>query len=379
MRSTWGLGFVLSLAAACGGSDTPATTSMDMTMGKTSTPLNYFGSGSPGDVWQFTIDRGLGTFTGKSDGGKPSDPTAAFTVGGTVETTGSTFLKLTVTSFTGAGQGPTMNGVDNVGYALEIPSVALLIKPQGNSPMIAAVYKGDCTALSGAGFGWVRTGFGSKQFNVETEDVYGSVTLNGNSTAPGIENGNGFSITGTQLTGDGTAHPFDGKGTGTCTDGVISFPNGVTGVATQTSGGLMILDQGQGQGGIVVMGHASLTADQFTGRSYSGFVFHNNSNQTDAIKVTFDSTGSGDVKPYTDLVAGTLGASVVTISNVAGQSDGSVKVNVGSSGDGARGFATAVSDPSMAGINHYIMVLVAQDSDGMAPLNIVLIEEPGHT
>lgn len=334
-----------------------------------SNPINYIGTASPGDVWNFTIDRPAGTFSGTSDGGHPGVTTSQVTVSGSLTSFANGFLKLTVTT-SSSNSGITVDGTHNIAYALEVPTVALIVQPANGGPVITSIYNGGCGALSGAGFNYVRAGFGNKTYNVGTADAYGSATMNGNSSAPQITGGSSNSITGTSL-------GFTPPGTGSCSNGTITFPGGITGIVTTASGGIMILDQGAGKGGIVVFGGNSLGAADVASKTFNGLIFKNNSSSTQAIKVVFNASSVGTVYSYTSVDNNTVGAATNLIKNITGS--GAIAGNAFDA-DGVshssvfHAIMQATSDSSN-GTGHTILFGVAEDGGSTAPSNFLLVQQ----
>ncbi len=130
------------------------------------------------------------------------------------------------------------------------------------------------------------------------------------------------------------------------------------------------------------MGHASLDHTQYKSKTFFGFVFRNNESQTQVIKIDFDSNGKGTVAPFNDVGANTFGSSVGVVTNLTQNTNGFIDAQVFDA-DGvsnpsvAHGLSTAVSDPSAGGVGHTVLFFTAQDNGGTAPLDVLLIEEPG--
>jgi hypothetical protein len=286
----------------------------------------YLGTASPGDVWNFSLNRTAGTFTGTTDGGTTGK--VAYTVAGTLTVMKFGFLKLVATTFTNGTQtAPTVliDGTHNAAYAMEIPGVALLVQPIGGKSMITAVYNsGTCTVTglgtpgNGVALTYMRVSYGSSTFDPTANPAFGSIALTPStgftSFTPTIENDYILSTTPvglyTQVAAPAQSYfkytygfSAPGQAIGTampCTNGVIT--NGTsTGVIASASGGAnaILVDNGPGQGGMVIMA-GTAASTYLPSVSFNGLVFKNNSNSTQPIRITFDSTGTkGTVYPIT--------------------------------------------------------------------------------
>ena len=149
------LGLII-LCYGCGGTDSSS-----------SSTSSYAGPGS-----HYTFSFTGSTFEIKKYATRTST-SADFTVSGTSTDISATgFKKLTVSSVTGSG-GPSAG---DTAYALEIPGVALFLKPiaSGSNQILTAVSTGSCpTSTMNANWVMVKTSSGS-DVSSNSQDLYGT-------------------------------------------------------------------------------------------------------------------------------------------------------------------------------------------------------------
>src|SRR5690606_12964156 len=110
----------------------------------------YKGTQSPGDVWTWALDKEQGHMMATWDYGTFDDTSDDISIEGTFETLPSGFLKVTITKSV-----PESDEIPTDGsawfYALEIPDMAMVIKPEGSikGDIIAMVPQGDCASIPG--------------------------------------------------------------------------------------------------------------------------------------------------------------------------------------------------------------------------------------
>ena len=110
----------------------------------------YKGTQSPGDVWTWNLDKEQKHMTASWDHGTFDNSADDVSIEGTFETLPSGFLKVTITKAT-----PVTDEIKTDGtawfYALEIPGMALVVKPEGSikGDIIAMVSQGECADIPG--------------------------------------------------------------------------------------------------------------------------------------------------------------------------------------------------------------------------------------
>lgn len=233
------------LAIGCGGGGLGVNTS-----------LSYVGTSSPGDVWSWALDGA--TFTA-------SNETLGHTYSGTSLDLPSGFKKLTVTSCNDPG---VTEG--SAGYALDIPGVALLVKPAGGNqvhPIIAMA--STAPPLADLHFNWIVVP--RANWDIHTLPAYGTTDL---LYADGAW--------------DGTIHHslFDGT-PGTDEHGSLTYTddrlhvNNSQAQAEITPAGIMFIDNGPGIGGLVGMLQPSAPIDwsDFASHQFRGLLVKANNCQ----------------------------------------------------------------------------------------------------
>lgn len=189
----------------------------------------YLGTQSPGDVWSYSFDGA--TFTASND-------TLSHNYAGTVEDLPSGFKKLTVTS---SNDGNVVLG--SAGYALDLPGVALLVKPAGDrntvKPIIATSIGSD-PANNTLNVNWITVPHAG--WDCTTEEAFGTAVF-----TKGTDHWSG-DITHFLL--DGSAGSANGHGSFTCTDGHLVLDGG-TAQGALTPAGMAFIDNGPGLGGLV--------------------------------------------------------------------------------------------------------------------------------
>jgi hypothetical protein len=272
----------------------------------------YLGTQSPGDVWSWTFDNG--SFTATND-------TLQHNYTGTSQDLPSGFKKLTISTTDDANV-----TVGSAGYALEIPGVALLVKPAGGDavkPIIATTIGADpsgaimaCNYIVVPHAGWDCTqeeAFGTAVFTKGTDHWTGDIT---------------------HYLLDGTQDPQHGSGTFTCHDGRLEIDGGQSQGAL-TPAGLAFIDNGPGMGGLVGVPIPTQNIDwaDFSSHEFRGLMLQQG--RTECIWMQPDPNGG--------------------LHGGAFQSDGGIETN------------TIDSDP-----NHGVhLTLVGQPGPGMLRIDVV--------
>jgi hypothetical protein len=292
---------------------------------KASDSRSYLGTQAPGDVWKWQIDPDAETVTMHWDMGTFDDLTDDLTITGTYTRLPSGYLKVENLDST-----PDHAEVPEDGtawfYAVEIPNVALIVKPEGSikGEIIALAAEGDCTSALGT-FNYLHTA-NVAGFDPVVEDAFGTATFSGTPDA---------------ITLEGTKHSLDclvdgpctvsgsiqAPPTATCEGGHLILKEGETTVAEGqiTPAGVMALDFGFGNGGIFGFAQSDISLGQITGRSYIGVVF----TESDSFPGRVDFTGGaiGTASAFTSLENDTVDAAEAMSIEILAVADGHVTGN----------------------------------------------------
>lgn len=284
----------------------------------------YKGTQSPGDVWDWTLNHDNNTFTTVWDYGTFDDLTDDIQIEGTFETLSTGYLKCTINNVT-----PSNADIPDDGsaffYAMLLPDVAMMIKPEGSikGDLIAAVAAGDCADIPGD-YNYILTAPGNGEaYNPATEEAYGVVSI--------VDNGNGnYGISGDKYSLDCAnegactlSGAITGLPTAVCSENgtvVISSDDNATQVVGQfTAAGVMMLDRGKGNGGVLAFQQSSsYDFNDLVGSELIGLAYlpHNTDEKTVAIQMNFEDTGNailGDGHKINDIHTGELDPDGVTM------------------------------------------------------------------
>ncbi len=196
------------LSASCGGSSAAAPAQPPQGLPALTSPgpsNSYLGTQSPGDMWQASIDHTSNSFSVAD----LTDASAGTVLGSVVEQIG--FLGLAQTNISPPFQ--------PFGFALEIPSRVLLLRPGMNTAGLVALVPGSCLNINGSvTFQFVT--LPDATWNAGTDAAYGSVQVSVNGTTWNLS---GY----TQFTLGNSSDPGKTGTTGTC--------------STSTAGGLVTI------------------------------------------------------------------------------------------------------------------------------------------
>ena len=289
----------------------------------------YVGTQSPGDVWTWSLDKEQGHMTATWDVGTFDDTSDDISIEGTFETLPSGFLKVTITKAEPATSEIPTDGTAWF-YALEVPDMALVIKPEGSikGDIIAMVAQGDCNDIEGS-YNYIITAPGNgADFDPITEEAFGFATFTpsgSNYEVSGYKwsldciNGGACSDTGT----------LEGIPMASCTEGgglVITEGGATTAQGQFTAAGAMMMDFGYGNGGVFALkATEAATKDALLDNTYNGIVYmpENNDEKTRPVKVSFfknefdNMVGTGHL--YSDLennLVDTEEGAVIIVENV---------------------------------------------------------------
>jgi hypothetical protein len=340
---------LLVLAAAlvsngCGGSSaakvTPAMRS-------------YLGTQAPGDAWTWNITNG--TFTA-------TNLTRNYTYSGTESALSTGFLKLQMQATTDPGV-----NVGDSAYAIELPGTAIVLQPAGastNQPVTACALGSNPPGPT-------------VDYNFVTIP---STTWTSAQAATGYVT---FTVSGDDYTG--TSHDLDINGTqiGTsttafnCVAGHLTCTNnGVTYNGAVTPSGVIVVDYGPGNGGIIGVRQASQNVSESAlgSLTFHGFLIK----QGDTQKVQAVPNGDGTLHgaAYTDVEAGTLDTtdSGVTITFGTQISPGLIQLSLSTSG-GAETIMAAVNVVAGKTMIFGFGGGTSMGNNSSPPDNIMLVQE----
>jgi hypothetical protein len=325
--------------------------------GNPSTTRNYLGTQSPGDVWSWTIitdANGNGTFTATNE-------TLTKDYSGTVSTLTNKYLKLLVTATT-----DTTVTVPAPVYALEVPDTVLVVKPANeDSNVIVAVALGNCPTQP-ATYNMVEMTMPG--WSAAVNSAYSVATTTNFS-------GTTFDVDDQEYLLSGATYSTK-KITGfSCSNGRITEPG--EGMMTITPSGMVISDNGPGQGGASGMQSPAANVDLndvlLTGREYRAVSFVNaNVPGTDDVKPHWARpNGSGGLfgGDYSDFEAGIEDPATVSTITLGAQSypgvvNGSFTESSGNTTNGVL---------MMNKINgKYFIYGIKEESNGMAGIFIAI-------
>jgi hypothetical protein len=210
---------------ACGGGGDGSTD------GESPRTSSYLGTQNPGDVWSWTIemDGSTGSFSATNE-------TLDHEYAGDVDTLPNDFLRLTVTSTTEPGM-----TIPATAYAIEVPDTALIVKPEGDDPVVVCAAQGACPTLD-ATYNWVP--LVNSSFDLTSDTAYGVTDA---------------TISGAEYTFDSQFYLLDGSSNGTdtatgftCSGGRLTHTGDPMTIGV-TPSGMLIGDEGPGAGGFVGM------------------------------------------------------------------------------------------------------------------------------
>ncbi|MEQ9465957.1 MAG: hypothetical protein RLN88_01025 [Ekhidna sp.] len=284
----------------------------------------FKGTQSPGDVWDWTLNHDENTFTTLWDYGTFDDLTDDIQIEGTFTTLSTGYLKCTITNVTPSNPDIPADG-SAFFYAMLLPDVAMMVKPEGSikGDLIATVAAGDCADVPG-NYNYILTAPGNgEEYDPATEEAYGVVTIS--------DEGDGnYAIAGTKYSLDCAnegactlSSAITGLPTAVCTENgtvVISSDDDETQVVGQfTAAGVMMLDRGQGNGGVLAFQQsASYDFNDLVDVEMIGLAYlpHNNDEKTVAIQMTFEDTGDailGDGHKINNINTGEIDPNGVTM------------------------------------------------------------------
>lgn len=342
----------------------------------------YKGTQSPGDVWIWALDKEQGHMTASWDYGTFDDTSDDISIEGTFETLPSGFLKVTITKAEPASEEIPTDGTAWF-YAMEIPGMAMVIKPEGSikGDIIAMVPEGDCASIPGT-YNYIISAPGERsEYNSITQEAFGYLEI--------TEQGSELALSGYKFSldcVDGGACTETGIINGIpmakCTGGgnVVITEDGNTVAEGQfTNAGAMMMDFGYGNGGVFALKtSAAATKQALNDNTYFGLAYmpKNNSDKTMAVKLSFFENDLGNMigtgHPFTDIENDLLdneeGAVVIVEDVVNGRVFGTMN------------FDEDVDTSKMAAAllvngNDQILILTSYDEEDLNPFMLILVKQ----
>lgn len=329
------------VAGGCGGSASSSVSPASR---------SYLGTQAPGDVWTWTISNG--TFTATNE-------TKNYTYSGTESVLPTGFLKLQMQTTTD----PNVNPGDSA-YAIELPNTALVLEPAGadTNPPVTACALGSNPPGPSVSYNYVTVP-STTWTNAMAAGGYVTFNVSGNNYSGTSHDLN----VGGSLLNTGTASFTCVGGHLTCTSNGVNYNGAVT------PSGVIVVDYGPGNGGIIgVQQPASPISLSAVGQmSFHGFLIKQG--QTQEIEATPNGDGTLHGVGYADVETGTLQSdgSGVTVTFASQPSPGLVQMNLTTSG-GAEQIMAAVS---VVGGKTMVLGFGAGTGSGNPPYNIMLIQE----
>lgn len=339
----------------------------------------YVGTQAPGDVWEWVMNYDDNTLTMTWDYGTFDDLTDDIAIEGEFELLPSGFYKVVINKVT-----PATAEVPDDGsaffYALEVPGTTLVVKPEGSikGDIISMVAPGDCATLAG-NYNYIITAPGDPlQFNSVTDEAFGQVNMAGN--------GNTVTITGTKSSLDclgdmscSVSGAIDGIPTATCTgNGAIEIINDIgetSAVGQFTNAGVMMLDMGKGNGGVLGLKQSSVAISEFNSKAFNGIGYFPTASDGDRnkpISIQFESSnGVALGTSFVDIEAGTIDSDEAVNLQIKSINNGLATGTIFFQ-DGHKDFAAAV----LKSEGKLIMVLTSSSNDeGNPPFILVMVSK----
>jgi len=342
----------------------------------------YKGTQSPGDVWTWALDKAQGHMIASWDHGTFDNTSDDISIEGTFQTLPSGFLKVTIKKAV-----PASNEIPTDGsawfYALEIPGMAMVIKPEGSikGDIIAMVPQGDCADVPGT-YNYVISAPGQQSsYDPITNEAFGYIEVT-NSGSDFLLSGYKWSldcINGGKCSETGIINGIPKatcKGSG---DVVISDAGKTVAMGQFTSGGTMMMDFGYGNGGAFALkASGNATKSALLNNHYFGIAYmpKNENDKTVPVKLDFVENDLGNMvgmgNPYknieTNEVKNDEGAVVLVEDVVNGRVYGSM--NFDSDKDvSSMGAALLVNG------NNQILILTSYSEEDLNPFILILAKK----
>ncbi|MBL6447355.1 hypothetical protein JMN32_13635 [Fulvivirga sp. 29W222] len=342
----------------------------------------YVGTQSPGDVWTWNLDKEQGHMTASWDYGTFDDTSDDISIEGTFEALPSGFLKVTITNVEPGNEEIPTDGTAWF-YALEIPDMAMIIKPEGSikGDIIAMVPEGDCANIPGA-YNYILTAPGGQSdFDPITDEAFGYVEF--------AASGNGYDISGYKFS-------LDCINGGACTDtgsieglpiascvnnGFVEIVDGGKTVAQGqfTNAGAMMMDFGYGNGGVFALkADNSATKDALLNNTYNGIAYlpKNNDDQTLPVKLSFSKNDQDNIigtgYPFTNIETGTVDSqegAVILVENVV---NGRVLGSMNFDDDND---VSEMAAALLVNGNDQILIVSSYDEESLDPIILILAKQ----
>jgi hypothetical protein len=278
---------------------------------------------------------------------------------------------MTVSSATGT-DAPT---VGSNAYGLEVPGVALLVKPvlSSETQIITMVAKGTCPSADFAA-NWILTQFNSSaDVSTTTQDAFGTFQWTNATTTPALPTR--YAVQGYTSVGAGTISG------GTCSNGVMTITGGKMFLTSQGGALVKLTDAGSGSSGVFAMPQKTISAGTALTGDYAGLLFNNQetgTNKVKPVKATVNTAGTSiTVTGLTDPEAGTVDSTLsgtVSIDTVDAPSAGFIKATVTS--NSSTGKMACMADTNAVSTSKKIIFCVGQSpASNTKPFNILLVSK----
>jgi hypothetical protein len=342
----------------------------------------YKGTQSPGDVWEWTLDKEQGHMIATWDYGTFDDTSDDIAIEGTFETLPSGFLKVTITKAEPANDEIPTDGTAWF-YALEIPGMAMIIKPEGSikGDVIAMVPQGECASVPGT-YNYIISAPGNRSaYNPITQEAFGYLEV--------AQQGSNFQLSGYKFSLDCVnggnctdTGVINGIPTASCSGGgaIVVTESGNTVAEGQfTNGGVMMMDFGYGNGGVFALkASENATKGSLLNNTYVGIAYmpKNNSDKTVPVKLSFADNGLGNMigtgHPFSDiendLVDNEEGAVVLVEDVVNGRVFGTM--NFDEDND-----VSEMAAALLVNGNNQILILTSYDEESLNPFILILAKK----
>jgi hypothetical protein len=342
----------------------------------------YKGTQSPGDVWTWTLDKEQGHMTATWDYGTFDDVSDDISIEGTFESLPSGFLKVTITKSVPASAEIPTDGTAWF-YALEIPDMAMIIKPEGSikGDVIALVAQGECASIPGT-YNYIISAPGNRSaYNPVTDEAFGYLEVK--------NDGADFSLAGYKFSLDcidggncTSTGPISGLPSASCVGGgeVVVTDGGNTVAEGQfTNGGVMMMDYGYGNGGVFALKTSELaTKASLLNNTYVGIAYmpKNNDDKTLPVQLSFFENDLGTMigtgYPFTDIeksiVSNEEGAVVLVDDVINGRVLGSMNFDEFSD-------ESPMAAALLVNGNKQILILSSYDEKSYDPFILILAKQ----
>jgi hypothetical protein len=367
----------------CSDNDNPATSDQDKPFINADVAVKYVGTQSPGDVWSWSLDKQQGHMSATWDYGTFDDPTDDIYIEGTFISLPSGFLKVTITKSIPQHPEIPTNGTAWF-YALEIPNMAMIIKPEGSikGDIITMVPQGECASIPGT-YNYIVTAPGERSaYNPIVNEAFGY--LEAETSGPADFKLSGFKFSLDCINGGNCSETGEitGLPMASCTGGgavEITSEGNTVAQGQFTNAGAMMMDFGYGNGGVFALkADANATKAALLNNTYNGIAYmpKNENDKTVPVKLSFFTNDLGNMigtgHPYTSLETATVnndeGAVVLVEDVINGRVLGSMNF------DNDKDVSEMAAALLVKG-NDQIMIVSSYDEESLNPIILILVKK----